>query len=82
MTDTPTKKPPAQPRPALKLLVNVPTMRVACSKCRHSSTTLGAAGRVELSIDCRCPIPDLLLVLGFPGHDVKLAIEPVNGGGA
>lgn len=79
--NAPPKKPPAEPRASLKLAVQVPSMRVACSKCRQSSTTLGGgAGRVELAIDCRCPIPELMLVLSFPGHDVKLAIEPIGGG--
>lgn len=81
MTTTPTKKPPAEPRASLKLVVHIPSMRVACSKCRHSSPTLaGGAGRVELAIDCRCPIPELVLVLSFPGQDHNLAIEAVNGG--
>lgn len=66
----------------MKIVANVPSMRVACGKCRHSSPTLTNAGRVELAIECRCPVPDLVLVLGFPGKDLNIPLEPTGGGGA
>lgn len=72
-------KPKAPPPQPLRVAVNLPSMRVACTKCRHTSPTLIDVGnRVEVPLDCRCPIPDVVLVLGFPGKDLNVPLEPVG----
>lgn len=59
----------------MKIAITLPTMRVACDKCRHGTEPLEATGgRVEVEIGCKCAIPEPVLLLGFRGRSDPLVI--------
>ncbi len=65
----------------LRLTVTLPTMRVACDKCRHGTEPLDAStNKHTIEIGCNCPIPEPVLLLGFRGQSepFKIPLDPVQ----